>query len=48
MQGQTRFEIADVHVTPKSEVNTFMGVNPPVAGRYEYHSASMIDLIHVA
>jgi len=43
-----RFEIADVHVTPKTEVNTFMGVNPPRNGRYEFHSASMIDLIHTA
>jgi uncharacterized protein (TIGR03435 family) len=43
-----RFEIADVHVTPKTEVNTFMGVNPPRNGRYEFHSASMIDLIQTA
>ncbi len=46
--AQTQFEIADVHATPRTEVNTFMGVNPPVAGRYEYHSASLIDLIHTA
>jgi len=43
-----RFEFADVHVTPKTEVNTFMGVNPPHNGRYEFHSASMIDLIQTA
>lgn len=46
--GSAKFEIADVHATPKTEVNTFMGVNPPRAGRYEFHSASMIDLIHTA
>lgn len=46
--GRAKFEIADVHATPKTEVNTFMGVNPPLAGRYEYHSASLIDLIHTA
>ena len=43
-----RFEIADVHVTPKTELNTFMGVNPPHNGRYEFHTASMIDLIQTA
>ena len=47
-QSTSRFEIADVHVTPKTEVNSFMGVNPPRNGRYEFHSASMIDLIQTA
>ena len=48
--GQTaaRFEIADVHVTPKALANTFMEANPPRNGRYEFHSASMIDLIQLA
>ena len=42
-----RFEIADVHVTPKALANTFMEANPPRNGRYEFHSASMIDLIQL-
>jgi uncharacterized protein (TIGR03435 family) len=47
--AQTRvFEIADVHVTPKALANAFMEANPPRNGRYEFHSASMIDLIHLA
>jgi uncharacterized protein (TIGR03435 family) len=44
----SRFEIADVHVTPKALANTYMGANPPHNGRYEFHSASMIDLIRLA
>ncbi len=43
-----RFEIADVHVTPKALANTFMEANPPRNGRYEFHSAAMIDLIELA
>jgi len=48
--GQTalRFEIADVHVTPRVVANPYMEVNPPRDGRYEFHSASMIDLIEAA
>ena len=48
--GQTpaRFEIADVHVTPKALANAFMEANPPRNGRFEFHSASMIDLIQLA
>ena len=44
----TAFEIADVHVTPKALANAFMEANPPINGRYEFHSASMIDLIRLA
>jgi len=40
-----RFEITDVHVTPKTVANPYMEVTPPRDGRYEFHSASMIDLI---
>jgi hypothetical protein len=47
--GQTpRFVIADVHVTPPELENAFIQANPPVNGRYEFHSASMIDLIQAA
>ena len=43
-----KFEIADVHVTPKDLANTQMQANAPRNGRYEFHSASMIDLIGTA
>ena len=43
-----RFEIANVYVTPKALANTSMQANPPRDGRYEFHSASMIDLIALA
>ena len=43
-----RFEVADVHVTPKALANTFMEANSPRNDRYEFHSASMIDLIQLA
>ena len=43
-----KFEIADVHVTPKDLANTYLETNPPRNGRYEFHSASMIDLIGTA
>jgi uncharacterized protein (TIGR03435 family) len=43
-----RFEIADVHVTPKDLATTRMQANAPRNGRYEFHSASMIDLISTA
>jgi len=47
-QAQARFEIADVQVTPKIVANPYMEVTPPNKGRYEFHSASMIDLIQAA
>jgi len=43
-----RFEISNVYVTPKALANAFMEANPPINGRYEFHSASMIDLIQLA
>ena len=43
-----RFEITDVRVTPKTVANPYMEVTPPRDGRYEFHSASMIDLIQSA
>jgi uncharacterized protein (TIGR03435 family) len=43
-----KFEITNVYATPKALANTFMEVNPPSNGRYEFHSASMIDLIGLA
>ena len=43
-----RFEITDVRVTPKTVANPYMEVTPPRDGRYEFHSASMIDLIQEA
>jgi uncharacterized protein (TIGR03435 family) len=47
--GQSpQFEIADVHLTPKVVANPYMEVTPPRDGRYEFHSASMIDLIQAA
>ncbi|HEY4084551.1 MAG TPA: TIGR03435 family protein, partial [Bryobacteraceae bacterium] len=47
--GQTaKFVIADVHATPPDLANDFMQANPPSNGRYEFHSASMIDLIQLA
>src|ERR1700733_461004 len=42
------FEITDAHVTPKVVANPYMEVTPPHDGRYEFHSASMIDLIQAA
>jgi uncharacterized protein (TIGR03435 family) len=42
------FEITDAHVTPKVVANPYMEVTPPHEGRYEFHSASMIDLIQEA
>jgi uncharacterized protein (TIGR03435 family) len=47
-QTLARFEIADVHVTPKTVANPYMEVTPPRDRRYEFHSASMIDLIQSA
>ena len=47
-QAPARFEISDAHVTPKTVANPYMEVTPPHDGRYEFHSASMIDLIQEA
>jgi uncharacterized protein (TIGR03435 family) len=41
------FEIADVHTAAKS-TNMFMRTGPPRNGRYEIHSATVVDLIRVA
>jgi len=43
-----KFEITEAHVTPKVIANPYMEVTPPHDGRYEFHSASMIDLIQEA
>ena len=43
-----KFEITEAHVTPKVIANPYMEVTPPHDGRYEFHSASMIDLIEEA
>src|SRR5215471_7791997 len=42
-----KFEIADVHVSPKSPTS-FLRVSPPRGGRYEIKNATMVDLIRVA
>jgi len=47
-QTAARFEISDIHVTPKTVANPYMEVTPPRDGRYEFHSASMINLIQSA
>ena len=41
------FEISDVHVAHKA-INMYMRSGPPRGGRYEIHSATMVDLIRVA
>ncbi len=41
------FEIVDVHMAAKS-TNMFMRTSPPRNGRYEIHSATMVDLIRIA
>jgi uncharacterized protein (TIGR03435 family) len=41
------FEIADVHIAAKS-TNMFMRTSPPRNGRYEIHSATMVDLVRLA
>jgi uncharacterized protein (TIGR03435 family) len=41
------FEISDVHIAAKS-TNMFMRTSPPRNGRYEIHSATMVDLIRLA
>src|SRR5262249_15324924 len=42
-----KFEIADVHVSPKSS-NQFFRTTPPRTGRYELKNATMVDLIRTA
>lgn len=42
-----KFEIADVHASAK-DTNSFMRIAPPRNGRYEIHTASMLDLIETA
>ncbi len=42
-----RFEIADVHVSPKA-LNQFIRTGPPRAGRYEIRTATMWDLVRIA
>ncbi len=50
--GQTsetppKFEIADVHVSAKDPHHAFGG-NQPINGRFEFHSATMVELIQAA
>ena len=45
--GQSKFEIADVQVSPKA-TNQFIRVVPVRKGRYEIHTATMVDLIRTA
>jgi uncharacterized protein (TIGR03435 family) len=42
-----KFEIADVHVSPKSSMQ-FVRSTPPRNGRYEIRNATMVDLIRAA
>src|SRR5262245_57754685 len=42
-----RFEVADVHASPKS-TNINVRTNPPRNGRYEIKNASMLDLVRIA
>src|SRR3954454_15768274 len=46
----TRFEAADIHVSPKttSPMNGFTRTGPVRAGRYEIKSAAMVDLVRIA
>src|SRR5215470_1560909 len=46
-QSTPKFDIADVHVSPKA-VQQFMRVNPPRDGRYEIKNATMLDLVRTA
>jgi uncharacterized protein (TIGR03435 family) len=41
------FEISDVHISPKA-ANMYVRTSPPRDGRYEIHSATMVDLIRIA
>jgi uncharacterized protein (TIGR03435 family) len=50
--GQTpetapKFEIADVHVSPKT-ANPFVRTGPVRGGRYEIKTATMVDLVRIA
>jgi uncharacterized protein (TIGR03435 family) len=42
-----RFDIADVHVSPKSTIQV-MRATPPRNGRYELKNATMLDLVRTA
>jgi uncharacterized protein (TIGR03435 family) len=46
-ENEAAFEIADVHVSPKS-YTTFFRSSGPRGGRYEVHNATMVDLIRIA
>lgn len=49
-QTPTKFEIADIHLSPKT-AGVYMRVGSfqaPQPGRYELHSASMLDLVRTA
>src|SRR5215471_9606552 len=46
-QSPPKFEIADVHVSPKA-IQQFMRVSPPRDGRYEIKNATMLDLVRTA
>jgi uncharacterized protein (TIGR03435 family) len=42
-----KFDIADVHVSAKKP-NPYVRITPTHNGRYEIHTATMVDLIHIA
>lgn len=46
-ENETAFEIADVHISPKS-YTAFFRSSGPRGGRYEIHNATMVDLIRMA
>jgi uncharacterized protein (TIGR03435 family) len=46
-QSAPKFDIADVHASPKS-VQQFMRTSPPRDGRYEIKNATMLDLVRTA
>jgi uncharacterized protein (TIGR03435 family) len=41
-------EIADVRISSKTNNNPFLRSSPPKAGRYELHTATMLDLTRIA
>ena len=43
---QSSFEVADVHVSPRSTNSNMRSVLR--AGRYEIHNANMVDLVRTA
>jgi uncharacterized protein (TIGR03435 family) len=45
--GSTKFEMADVHVSPKAQ-NAFMRALPLRGGRYDIRNATMVDLVRTA